>query len=78
MLDTLTERAKQERVDPTDFALIYASLGEQEQAFAWLHRAYEERSGSWMLIWLKVGPWYDPLRSNPLFTELLRKVRLEK
>jgi serine/threonine-protein kinase len=78
LLDTLTERAKQERVDPTDFALIYAGLGEQEQAFEWLHRAYEERSGSWMLIWLKVGPWYDPLRSNPLFTELLRKVGLEK
>jgi adenylate cyclase len=78
LLDTLKERAKQERVDPTDFALIYAGLGEKEQAFAWLHRAYEERSGSWMLIWLKVGPWYDPLRSDPQFTELLRKVGLEQ
>jgi TolB-like protein/class 3 adenylate cyclase/tetratricopeptide (TPR) repeat protein len=76
VLATLHQRAQHERIDPTDFALIYAGLREKAHAFAWLHKAYEERAGSWMLIWLKVGPWYDPLRSDPLFTELLRKVGL--
>jgi serine/threonine-protein kinase len=78
VLETLQARATHERIDPTDFALLYAGLGEKARAVEWLHRAYEERAGSWMLIWLKVGPWYDPLRAEPLFTDLLRKVGLEK
>jgi TolB-like protein/Flp pilus assembly protein TadD len=78
VLDLLKERAKQEPVDPTAFAFIYAGLGEKDQAFEWLQKAYEGRAGSWMLIWLKVGVEYDPLRSDPRFTDLLRKVGLEK
>ena len=44
VLATLHERAKYERIDPTDFVLIYVGLRETAHAFAWLHRAYEERS----------------------------------
>jgi adenylate cyclase len=76
VLDTLKERAKQEPVDPTAFAFIYAGLGEKDQAIEWLQKAYEEPAGSWELMWLKVEFMYDSLRSDPRFTELLKKVGL--
>ena len=52
----------------------YAALGEKDKAFEWLDRMYEDRKG--MLIWLKVDPGLDPLRSDPRFRELARRVGL--
>ena len=52
----------------------YAALGEKDKAFEWLDRMYEDRNG--MLIWLKVAHPYDPLRSDPRFEELVRRVGL--
>jgi hypothetical protein len=54
------------------FALVYSGLGEQDQAFAWLEKAYEEHSGA--LPYLKVNPSWDPLRSDPRFGRLVTKV----
>jgi hypothetical protein len=48
--------------------------GEREQAFAWLEQAYQERSAA--LIWLKVEPQFDALRTEPRFVELLRRMGL--
>jgi hypothetical protein len=56
-------------------ALVYAGLNEVEQAFVWLEKAYEERS-HW-LVWLRLDPRWDTLRSDPRFRELLLKVGLE-
>jgi serine/threonine protein kinase/TolB-like protein/Flp pilus assembly protein TadD len=72
LLDALKERSAREYVDPGLIALIYASLGEKDQAFEWLEKAYQVRS-SWM-TWLKVEPKFDPLRSDPRFTDLMRRV----
>ncbi len=55
-------------------ALIYIGLGEGEQAFAWLDKAFEERA--WQLGFLNVEPIFDPLRADPRFTDLLRRVGL--
>lgn len=76
VLDTLKEKAKQGYVPPLAFAWFYAGLGEKNQAFEWLQKAYEERS-SW-LIFLKVHPRYDNLRSDPRFIALLKRMGLEK
>jgi len=57
------------------FALGYAGLGEKDQAFTWLEKAYEERSG--FLPNLKVNPIWDPLRSDPRFADLIRRVGLQ-
>lgn len=55
------------------FAMIYAAVGDKGEAFRWLERAYNERS-VWMAF-LKVQPWFDPLRSDPRFEDLLRRMR---
>jgi tetratricopeptide (TPR) repeat protein len=55
-------------------ASIYAALGNKEQAFAWLEKALDDRDNA--VIDLKVDPRFDALRSDPRFTELLRRVRL--
>lgn len=55
-------------------AFTYASLGNKDRAFAWLDKAVEQRN--WMIIYLKRDNVWDPLRSDPRFTTLLRRVGL--
>jgi DNA-binding winged helix-turn-helix (wHTH) protein/tetratricopeptide (TPR) repeat protein len=57
-----------------DLGIVYARLGEKDRALACLYKAYEEHD-TW-LVWIKVAPFYDNLRSDPRFTELVRKVGL--
>lgn len=71
---TLDEMAKQRQISPHYFALIYAGLGEKDRAFEWLNKSYEERAER--LVWLKVDPRLDNLRSDPRFTDLLRRISL--
>jgi TolB-like protein/DNA-binding winged helix-turn-helix (wHTH) protein/Tfp pilus assembly protein PilF len=60
------------QVSPYFMARIYAGLGEKNQAFEWLDRAYKE--GDWMRLML--DPFFDRLRSDPRFHELLRRLNL--
>ena len=53
---------------------LYADLGNKEQAFRWLNTAYQERDLS--LLGLRVDFLLDPIRSDPRFVELARKVGL--
>jgi tetratricopeptide (TPR) repeat protein len=72
IIDSLKAQARKEYVDPALIGLIYTGLGEKDQAFEWLEKAYQTRS-SWM-TWLKVEPKFDPLRSDPRFKDLMRRV----
>lgn len=74
VLGELQGQARQKYVSPYFIALIYTGLGEKEQAFAWLEKAYEQRHP--YLILIKVEPVFDSLRSDPRFAELMRKVGL--
>jgi TolB-like protein/Tfp pilus assembly protein PilF len=56
------------------FIWAYAGLGDNEQAFAWLEKVFEERSAR--LVWLHVDPLLEPLRSDPRFADLVRRVGL--
>ncbi|MEW6737955.1 MAG: winged helix-turn-helix domain-containing protein, partial [Acidobacteriota bacterium] len=73
-LNQLQELQKQRYVPPHSIALIYTGLGEKEQAFEWLEKAFRDRSGA--MIYLRVEPIFDPLRSDPRLTDLLRRMRL--
>ena len=79
VLQTMLERfvgiSKQNYVSPYIIAIIYASIGEKEQAFDWLIKAYEDRAEG--LAWLKVDPRLDSLRTDPRFADLMRRVGLE-
>jgi serine/threonine protein kinase/tetratricopeptide (TPR) repeat protein len=74
ILQQLTDRAQQTYVQPTWVAVIHIGLGENDQAFDWLQRAFEDRS-AW-LVNLKIDPFFDPVRSDPKFTDLARRVGL--
>jgi hypothetical protein len=55
-------------------AILYAGLGEEDHAFAWLDKAYADRS--WRLVFLKLEPRFDNLHADPRFAELVRRVGL--
>jgi DNA-binding SARP family transcriptional activator len=76
MLKGLDELAGGRYFSAYRVALIYAGLGEKETAFQWLERAYDRHDAK--LIWLKVDPMLDGLRSEPGFTELVRRVGLHE
>jgi TolB-like protein/cytochrome c-type biogenesis protein CcmH/NrfG len=74
VLSDLKNLSKEKYVPPYSIAIIYAGLGERDQAFQWLEKSYEERSGR--MVELGVDPMLDSLRSDPRFQDLLRRVGL--
>jgi serine/threonine protein kinase/tetratricopeptide (TPR) repeat protein len=76
VLAELEELAQRQYVSSYFLAIINLGLGEVDQAFAWLERAYEERSG--FLAFLKVEPMLDRLREDARFAALVRRVGLTK
>lgn len=72
--DELGARAKQGYVPAYDFAIVCAGLGWKDQAFEYLSKAYEERSG-WM-TYLRGDARLDPLRGDARLQDLLQRLRL--
>jgi tetratricopeptide (TPR) repeat protein len=76
VLDELKQLSRQEYVPADSIALVYAGLGEKDQAFAWLEKAYQEHSFG--MAWIKEEPRWDSLRSDPRFADLVRRVWLQE
>jgi tetratricopeptide (TPR) repeat protein len=76
ILRGLTTSREDQWVTAYELALIYALLGDADEAFRWLERAREERAVG--LTYLAVDPHFDPLRPDPRYTELLRAIGLEE
>ena len=76
ILHDFLQRSKQVYVPPSQLALVYFSLGENDQGFSWLDRAYEERD-SWLRD-IKTLLGFDSVRSDQRFKALLKKMGLEK
>ena len=72
VLDRMREREGHGYMDPVNYALVYAGLGDREQAFAWLEKAVAVRSTG--VLQMNIEPVFDGLRSDPRFAELLRIV----
>lgn len=75
IINELRERSKSEYISPYDLAIIYVGLRDTEHALEQLEKAYDDRAG-WM-IYLNVEPMLDPIRSEPRFTALLRRMKLQ-
>ena len=72
IIGELKERSRHHYVFPSVFAYAYLGLGEKDRALTYLEQAYEEQDPA--LFYLKVSPLLDPLRSEPRFQVLLRRV----
>jgi tetratricopeptide (TPR) repeat protein len=76
LIDELKERRKTGYVPAGAFINPYLALRDYEQAFVWFERAYEEKSN--ILQFLKVHPFFDPVRGDPRFADLVRRVGLDQ
>ena len=74
-MNELMELSKNHYVSPHWFGAVQAGLGNKDEAFKWLDQAIDRHFGP--MIYLKVNPIWDPLRSDPRFPERLRRVGLQ-
>lgn len=72
----LEEKVLRKEVSPFLPAVVYAGLKENDKAFYWLERAYQEHS-NWLTL-LKIGRRLKPLHGDPRFADLLKRIGLEK
>jgi hypothetical protein len=70
----LEEHVRKDGLGRYEIALVYAGLGDRNEAFAWLEDSYKAHDEG--LTHLKIDPCLDPLRSDPRFAGLLRRVGL--
>ncbi len=75
ILDEQKRLAKQRYVSPYNFAVIYTGLGDKDRAFEWLTKSVEQRTLP--IFRVKSRPLFDPLRSDPRYADLLRRMNLE-
>jgi len=76
LLQELKRRNQTGYVPAAAFMLGFLGLGDYDQAFFWIEKAYTEQSN--ILQFLKVNPIFDPVRSDPRFLDLLRRVGLDR
>jgi len=74
LLDDLKRRSSTGYSNASEIAMIYASLGDPDQAMHWLEKGFEERFNPGVLL----RPGFDPLRSDPRFEDLRRRIGLPK
>ncbi|MGB6946293.1 MAG: tetratricopeptide repeat protein [Bryobacteraceae bacterium] len=74
LLADLKKRKSAGYIPAGAFVNAYLGLGENDQVFTWLEQAYQEQSN--ILQFLKVHPYFDPIRSDPRFAGLVRRVGL--
>jgi serine/threonine protein kinase/tetratricopeptide (TPR) repeat protein len=74
IIDELTRWSKSGNVSPSYIAGIYSTLGERDQAFEWLEKAYRVRDDQ--LTWIRIDPVFGSIRSDPRYTDLLRRMGL--
>jgi TolB-like protein/Flp pilus assembly protein TadD len=70
----LEEHVRKDGVGEYEIAFVYAGLGKKNEAFTWLEKSYKAHSEG--LTNLKIDPCLDPLRSDPRFNDLMRRVGL--
>ena len=75
-LKKLRDLEKTEPVDPYEFAVLYVGLGDKDKAFVELEKTFNERG--FYVLFLRLDPLLDPLRDDPRFADLIKRVGLPK
>ncbi len=70
----ILDQVEQRESDQPWSAVVYGLLGERTRALELLERLFDDESRRNLFFYLKVGPWFDPLRSDPRFEDLLRRM----
>lgn len=70
--DELLSRLKRGYVPIRPFVSVYAGLGELDRAFEWLEKAFQDRDP--ILFWIRSVPFFEPLRCDPRFEEMARRI----
>jgi len=73
-LQRMADLSQQQYLDPFGFGAIYVGLGENDKAFEWFEKAYQLHSEA--ILMLKVDPVFDPVRSDPRYKSLVRRIGL--
>ena len=76
ILNQLVQQSQTRYVSAPSVAAVYVAFGEKEEAFRWLERAFEEHSG--ILQWIAFLPEFRPLRPDPRFPQLLRRIGVSR
>ena len=74
LLEEFNQAAEQGYVPPISWVMLYLGIGDKEKAFEWLAKAADVRDV--LLCYLKVGPIYDSIRSDPRYEALLLRMGL--
>jgi hypothetical protein len=74
LLNDLKMRSNPSHSHASEIAVIYVALGDTDQAMNWLEKGYEERFNPSVLL----RPGFDPLRSDPRFEDLVRRIGLPR
>jgi serine/threonine protein kinase/TolB-like protein len=74
LLEILLEKSQEEYIGPFWIAVLYTGLGDSDNTFTWLEKAFEQKDG--VLVYLNVIPIFDDLRSDPRFISLLSRMGL--
>ena len=74
IVNDLKNRSPQAFSNAPEIAMVYVGLGEKDPAMVWLEKGYAERFSPWVLM----RPCFDPLRSDPGFQDLLRRIGLPR
>ena len=74
IIDELVQSSKSGKASPFYIAEVYSTLGERDQAFEWLEKAYQLRDAE--LTWILIDPSFDNIRSDRRYADLLRRMGL--
>ena len=74
LIDRVTELGQTNYISPCDVAVAHLGMGDKDEVYRWLDKAVARRDEG--LMWLKIDPIYDALRSDRRFIEILRRINL--
>ena len=75
ILDKLLKEIDTHYIDPSSVAMIYAALRDDTKALEWLEKAVNDKSAG--VPYISVNPMFDPLRDNPRFREISKRIGLK-